>query len=155
MIDRETITYTMDMFSDTLQLLVETPDHPFIEPANVKFIQRFLKNVGYKGIVDKVSAFYTKNHAQPWQTMFKYPYFTKLIIADLMKKFPSIAQRLDENYHSIKDDIPLYKEYEKVFGRVYIPMIQQQPVESTEGTNRTSRATRTPTPVANEKKKRK
>ncbi|GJX42135.1 hypothetical protein Tco_0257125 [Tanacetum coccineum] len=27
--------------------------------------------VGYQGLVDKVSAFYTKNLAQPWQTMFK------------------------------------------------------------------------------------
>nr|GEY90266.1 hypothetical protein [Tanacetum cinerariifolium] len=27
--------------------------------------------VGYQGVIDKVSAFYTKNLAQPWQTMFK------------------------------------------------------------------------------------
>ncbi|GKE13813.1 hypothetical protein Tco_1421390, partial [Tanacetum coccineum] len=27
--------------------------------------------VSYQGVVDKVSAFYTKNLAQPWQTMFK------------------------------------------------------------------------------------
>nr|GEV32534.1 hypothetical protein [Tanacetum cinerariifolium] len=39
------------------------------------------------------------------------PSFHKLIIADLMKKFPSIAQRLDENYHFIKDDIPLVSVY--------------------------------------------
>nr|GEY63109.1 hypothetical protein [Tanacetum cinerariifolium] len=118
--------------------------------------------VGYQGVVDKVSAFYTKFLAQPWQTMFKvfnrclttriarcdqtkinilqlfhdvvnrmnvdyvallwwdfmncvfqkkdviqYPRFTKLIIADLMKKHPSIPQILDEDNHSIKDDIPL------------------------------------------------
>ncbi|GJY53686.1 hypothetical protein Tco_0445350 [Tanacetum coccineum] len=139
-VDRETITYTVDMFRDTLKLLVETPDNPFIKPAYLKFIHRFLKIVGYKGIVDKVSAFYTKNLAQPWQTMFKinrvhvdyagllwwdfihyvqqkkdviqYPHFTKLIIAHLMKR---------------------------------LPMIQPQPVESTQGTNRKPRATRTPT----------
>nr|GEW69311.1 ribonuclease H-like domain-containing protein [Tanacetum cinerariifolium] len=52
-IDRETITYILDMFRDTLQLPVETPDHPFIEPADLNFIQRFLKIVGYEGIVDK------------------------------------------------------------------------------------------------------
>ncbi|GJY09343.1 hypothetical protein Tco_0377528 [Tanacetum coccineum] len=28
--------------------------------------------VGYQGVVDKVSAFFTKNLAQPWQTMYKY-----------------------------------------------------------------------------------
>nr|GEW64554.1 hypothetical protein [Tanacetum cinerariifolium] len=71
-----------------------------------------------------MSAFYMKNLAQPWQTMFKkkdvikHSRFTKLIIADLIKKFPSIPQRLEEDYHSIKDEISLeYKEYEKVFVR--------------------------------------
>ncbi|GJX69264.1 hypothetical protein Tco_0304991 [Tanacetum coccineum] len=135
-IDRETITHTVDMFCDTLQLPVETPNDPFIEPTDLKFIQRFLKIVGYEGIVDK---------------------------------------GLDENYHSIKDDILLvsvytmgnvivrgmlipnefltddicatmkYKEYEKVFGRVDVPTIQPRPIESKQGTNRTPRATRRPT----------
>ncbi|GKF87362.1 hypothetical protein Tco_0258239, partial [Tanacetum coccineum] len=30
-----------------------------------------MNKVGYQGVVDKVSAFYTKNLAQPWQAMFK------------------------------------------------------------------------------------
>ncbi|GJU37779.1 hypothetical protein Tco_1186133 [Tanacetum coccineum] len=50
--DRETITYTVDMFRSTLQLPVENPDNPFIEPSYLKFIQRFLKIVGYEGIVN-------------------------------------------------------------------------------------------------------
>ncbi|GJU92251.1 hypothetical protein Tco_1304674 [Tanacetum coccineum] len=125
-----------------------------------------LDMVGYQGVVDKVSAFFMKNLAQPWQTMFKvfnrclttrtsghdqtkidilqlfhvvvnhtnvdyaallwwdfmncvsqkkdviqYPCFSKLIIADLMKKFPNIPQRIDEDYHSIKDDILLVSVY--------------------------------------------
>ncbi|GJR57413.1 hypothetical protein Tco_1499575 [Tanacetum coccineum] len=41
----------------------------------------------------------------------QYPRFIKLIIADLMKKFPSIPLRLEEDYHSIKDDIPLVSVY--------------------------------------------
>ncbi|GJY42818.1 hypothetical protein Tco_0431031 [Tanacetum coccineum] len=75
-----------------------------------------------------------------------------LIIADLMKEYSSISPRLEEDYHSIKDDIPLvsaytmrnvnvrgiliqdallineihssddYKEYETVFVNVAIPM---------------------------------
>ncbi|GJX44188.1 hypothetical protein Tco_0260864 [Tanacetum coccineum] len=114
----------------------------------------------YQIVVDKVSAFYKKFLAQPGQTMFKdviqYPRFTKLIIADLMKKFPSIPLRLRKDYHSIKDDIPLvsvyttgnvtvrgmlipdaflteeicttddYKEYEMVFVNVDVPMNQPQ-----------------------------
>nr|GEV94867.1 hypothetical protein [Tanacetum cinerariifolium] len=71
MIDRKEITYTIDMFRATLKLLVETPDNLFIKPTDLKFIQRFLKIIAYEGIVDKVSTFYTKNLAQPWQTTFK------------------------------------------------------------------------------------
>nr|GFA74659.1 hypothetical protein [Tanacetum cinerariifolium] len=37
-IDKETITYTVDMFRDTLKLSVKTPDHPFIKPLYLKFI---------------------------------------------------------------------------------------------------------------------
>ncbi|GJV45265.1 retrovirus-related pol polyprotein from transposon TNT 1-94, partial [Tanacetum coccineum] len=55
------------------------------------------ERVSYQGVVDKVSAFYTKNLAQPWQTMFK--------------KLPDIPQRIEEDYHSIKDDIPLVSVY--------------------------------------------
>ncbi|GJZ20556.1 hypothetical protein Tco_0557146 [Tanacetum coccineum] len=122
--------------------------------------------VGYQGVVNKVSAFYMKNLAQPWQTMFKvfnrclttrtsrhdqikinilqlfhavinqtnvgyvallwwdfmnnvfqkkeaiqYPRFIKLIIDDLIKKFPDIPQKVDEDYHSIKDDTLLVSMY--------------------------------------------
>ncbi|GJY91103.1 hypothetical protein Tco_0506299 [Tanacetum coccineum] len=109
---------------------------------------------------------------QLWQTVSKkkesiqYPRFIKLIIADLMKKFPNIPKRLEEDYHSIKDDVPLvsvyttgnvlvrgilipdalltveiretndFKEYETVFIKLAVPMNQPQPVVSTEGTNR-------------------
>ncbi|GJX20216.1 hypothetical protein Tco_0222893 [Tanacetum coccineum] len=231
-INKKEITYTVDMFRATLKLPVETPKKPFILPATLEFIQPFIKIIGYQGHVDKVSAFYAKNLAQPWKTMFKvfsrcltsrtsghdqtkinilqifhdvvncvhvdyatllwwdflhcvkqkkdliqYPRFTKLIIADLIEKFDSIPKRLEEDYHSIKDDVPLvsvyitrnvtvrgmlihefitddiratkeYKEYEKVFVRVNVPTIQPQPVKSTQGTNRTPRATRTPTLTA-------
>ncbi|GKA07730.1 reverse transcriptase domain-containing protein [Tanacetum coccineum] len=43
--------------------------------------------------------------------VIQYPRFTKLIIVDLMKKYSSIPQRLEEDYHSIKDDIPLVSVY--------------------------------------------
>ncbi|GJR48404.1 hypothetical protein Tco_1316507 [Tanacetum coccineum] len=62
-----------DLFTNPFQKKAASgnPDHLFIEPADLKFIQIFLKIIGYEGIVDKVSAFFTKNLAQPWQTMFK------------------------------------------------------------------------------------
>ncbi|GJY55168.1 hypothetical protein Tco_0446832 [Tanacetum coccineum] len=164
----------MDIFRDTLQLSVETPDYPFIEPENLKFIQRFLKIVGYEGIVDKVSAFYTKNLAQPWQTMLKvfnrclttrtfghdqtkinvlqiihavincvHVDYARLLWRDFLHCVQQKKDRLDENYHSIKDDIPLASVY--TTGNVDVPTFQPQPVESTQGTNRTPSATRTPT----------
>ncbi|GJX16750.1 hypothetical protein Tco_0217582 [Tanacetum coccineum] len=85
-----------------------------------------------------------------------------------MKKFPNIPQRIDEDYHSIKDNIPLvsvyttgnvlvrgmlipdeflteeicatddFKEYETVFVGVDVPMNQPQPVVSTQGTHRST-----------------
>ncbi|GJR30048.1 hypothetical protein Tco_1106280 [Tanacetum coccineum] len=221
MLDTQQFTYTKDMFRDTLQLPVETPKNPFVTPANIHTIEAFMNRVGYQGVVDKVSAFFTKNLAQPWQTMFKvfnrclttrtsghdqtkinilqlfhdvlnrthvdyaallwwdfmnnvfqkkeaiqYPHFIKLIIADLMKKFPNIPKRLKEDYHSIKDDVPLvsvyitgnvlvrgmlipdafltaeirethdFKDYETVFMKVDVPMNQPQPIVSTKGTHR-------------------
>ncbi|GKE36775.1 hypothetical protein Tco_1460180, partial [Tanacetum coccineum] len=143
LLDTQQFTYTVDMFRDTLHLPVETPATPFVAPANIHTIEAFMNRVGYQGVVDKVSAFFAKNLAQPWQTMFKfhavvnrtnvdyaallwwdfinnvfqkkeaiqYPHFIKLIIADLIKKFPNIPKRLKEDYHSIKDDVPLVSVY--------------------------------------------
>ncbi|GJX62590.1 hypothetical protein Tco_0295490, partial [Tanacetum coccineum] len=43
MVNKEEITYTIDMFRSTLKLPVETPEQPFIPPTTLKFIQPFLK----------------------------------------------------------------------------------------------------------------
>ncbi|GKE93823.1 hypothetical protein Tco_1574918, partial [Tanacetum coccineum] len=60
------------------------------------------------------------------------------------KNFPNIPQRIDEDYHSIKEDIPL--EYETVFMNAVVPMNQPQAVFSTQGMPRsTLRAHKTPT----------
>ncbi|GKF10427.1 hypothetical protein Tco_0048353, partial [Tanacetum coccineum] len=88
------LTATADVpVVDTLHLLVETLKNPFVSPVNIQTIEAFMNRVGYQGVVDKVSAFYTKNLAQPWQT--------------IRRKSSSI----DEYYHSIKDDIPLVSVY--------------------------------------------
>ncbi|GJV04654.1 hypothetical protein Tco_1338223 [Tanacetum coccineum] len=165
MLDRQAITYIVDMFRLTLNMPVETLDKPFIAPTTIEYIQLFMQIGSYQGDVDKQK-----------KDQIQYSRFTKLIIADLMKKFPSIPQRLEEDYHSIKDDILLisvyttgnvtvretlipnefitddirateeYKEYEKVFVGIDVPTIQPQPIESTQGTNRTPSTHRTPTP---------
>ncbi|GKF19682.1 hypothetical protein Tco_0068320 [Tanacetum coccineum] len=65
-LDTQEITYTVDMFRDTLKLPVETSDNPFITPVIIRTIKTFIKAVGYQRVVDKVSDFYMKFLAQPW-----------------------------------------------------------------------------------------
>ncbi|GJZ44913.1 hypothetical protein Tco_0592509 [Tanacetum coccineum] len=124
---------THDSSSSTL----ETPKNLFVTPANIHTIEAFMNRVGYQGVVEK-----KKEDIQ-------YPRFIKLIVADLMKKFPNIPKRLAEDYHSIKDYLPLtdyFKEYETMFMNVDVPMNQPQPVVSTQGTYRITPSThRSPT----------
>ncbi|GJZ84151.1 hypothetical protein Tco_0649490 [Tanacetum coccineum] len=94
------LTATADVPAvDTLHLPVETLKNPFVAPVNIQTIEAFMNRVGYQGVVDKK------------KEVIQYPRFIKLIIADLIKKFPNIPQRIDEDYHSIKDDIPLVSVY--------------------------------------------
>ncbi|GJS40945.1 putative reverse transcriptase domain-containing protein [Tanacetum coccineum] len=131
-LDSQEIVYTVDMLCNTLQLPVETPKIPFVIPTNIDIIESFMNRVGYHGVVDKtkiniLQLFHVVvNHtnvdyaALIWwdfincvsqkKNVIQYPHFTKLIIAYLMKKFPSIPPRIEEDYHSIKDDIPLGKQ---------------------------------------------
>ncbi|GKA58198.1 retrovirus-related pol polyprotein from transposon TNT 1-94 [Tanacetum coccineum] len=123
MLDTRQFIYTVDMFRDTLQLQVETPENPFVALANIHTIEAFMNRVGYQVVADKVSYFFMKNLAQPWQTMFKV--FnrclttktsghdqTKINILQLFHvKFPNIPKRLEEDYHSIKDNVPLVSVY--------------------------------------------
>ncbi|GJV81016.1 hypothetical protein Tco_1516886 [Tanacetum coccineum] len=181
MLDTQQFTYIVDMFRDTLQLLVETPENLFITPANIHTIEAFMNKVGYQGVVDKLfHVVLNQTHVDYaalllWDFMnnvfqkkqaIQYLSFIKLIVADLMKKLPNIPKRLEEDYHSIKDDVPLvsvyttgnvlvrgmlipdalltaeiretddFKEYETVFMKVDVPMNQPQSVVSTQGTNR-------------------
>ncbi|GKD56922.1 hypothetical protein Tco_1290309, partial [Tanacetum coccineum] len=94
MLNTREFIYTVDMFQDILHLPVKTPENPYVAPVNIETIEAFMNSVGYQGVVDKKEA-------------IQYPRFIKLIIADLMKKFPDIPQRIEECYHSIKDNILL------------------------------------------------
>nr|GEU51255.1 transposase (putative), gypsy type [Tanacetum cinerariifolium] len=153
-LDTQEIVYTVDMFRDTLTLPLETLGNIFVTPINIDIIKSFMHTAGYQGGVDK--------------DVIQYPRFTKLIIADLIKKYPSIPSRLEEDYHFIKYDIPLvsvyttgnvtvrgmlildafltkeiratndYKDYETVFVNVDVRINQSQSVVSTQGTHRTT-----------------
>nr|GEV09603.1 hypothetical protein [Tanacetum cinerariifolium] len=108
------------------------------------------------------------NNVNQKKEAIQYPRFIKHIIVDLIKKFLDIPQRIEEDYHSIKDDIPLvsvytnrnvlvrgmlipdaflteeihatddFKEYEMVFMNVDVLMNQPQPIISTQGTCRST-----------------
>ncbi|GJR63484.1 hypothetical protein Tco_1505646 [Tanacetum coccineum] len=86
-------------------------DHPlsYVLTATVDLFQDVINhtNVDYAALLwwDFMNCVSQK------KDVIQYPRFTKLIIADLMKKFPSIPPRLEEDYHSIKDDISLVSAY--------------------------------------------
>ncbi|GJQ90303.1 hypothetical protein Tco_0001442 [Tanacetum coccineum] len=117
-LDTHEITYTIDMFRDTLHLPVETPGNPFIAPVNIKVVESFMQTVGYQCVVNK--------------------------------KFPSIPKRLDEDYHSIKDDIPLvsvYSTWNMLFRGMPIPnaFLTNEIHATDDYKENTPRAHRTPT----------
>ncbi|GKE93802.1 hypothetical protein Tco_1574897 [Tanacetum coccineum] len=175
------------MFRDTLYFPVETLENPFVAPVNIQTIKSFMHRIGYQGMVDKtkiniLQLFHAMinrtnvdyvallwwdfmNNVFQKKEVIQYPRFIKLIIADLMKKFLNISQRTDEDYYSIKDDIPFvslytignvlvrgmliqdefltkeisvvddFKKYKTVFMNVDVLMNQSQPVVSTQGTH--------------------
>ncbi|GJZ96824.1 hypothetical protein Tco_0669158 [Tanacetum coccineum] len=89
------------------------------------------------------------------KNVIQYPRFTKLIIADIIETFESIPKRLEEDYHTIKDDTPHIRIMRQSMEGVEVPMIQLELVESTQGTYRTPRATKTPNHEVIQKRKRK
>ncbi|GKD64253.1 hypothetical protein Tco_1306361 [Tanacetum coccineum] len=93
---------------------METSNNPFVTPVNIETIEAFMKRVGYQGVVDKDFM----NNVKQKKKAIQYPRFNKLIITDSMKKFSEIPQRIEENYHSIKDDSPLVSVYTNGDARV-------------------------------------
>ncbi|GKB23957.1 hypothetical protein Tco_0863358 [Tanacetum coccineum] len=150
MLDTQQFTYTVDIFRDTLHLPVETPKNPFVAPANINTIETFMNKVGYQGVVDKTKI----NILQLFHAVLNQTHVDNAALL-----------WLEEDYHSIKDDVTLvsvytignvsvrwmlildafltaeiiemnnFKEYETVFMKVDVPINQPQPVVSTQGTH--------------------
>ncbi|GKB97110.1 hypothetical protein Tco_0983247 [Tanacetum coccineum] len=129
------------MFRATLKLPMETLEQPFIPPASLEYIQPFLKIVGYQGLVDKVSDFFTKKISHPRQRMFKVfnRYLTSRLIGqdqtkiNILQIFHAVVHEVHvdyasllwwdfihyvkqkknviQKYHVIKDDTPLVNVY--------------------------------------------
>ncbi|GJZ31419.1 hypothetical protein Tco_0576466 [Tanacetum coccineum] len=127
MLENKNIIYTLDMFPAALKLPITTVEKPFIPPANFSYIKEFLKILGYQGKLQRVSTFLVKNLAQPWQTIIKVfnrcltsrmtgHNQTKINVMQIFhavvnQKDQSIPKRLDEEYHTIKDDTLLVNMY--------------------------------------------
>ncbi|GKC15704.1 hypothetical protein Tco_1012486 [Tanacetum coccineum] len=150
MLDTKKFTYTVDMFRDTLYFPVETPENLFVAQVNIQTIKAFMHRIGYQGMVDKTKI----NILQLFHAVINR---TNVDYAALLWT--------DEDYYSIKDDIPLvslytirnvlvrgmlipdefltkeisvaddFKKYETVFINVDVLMNQSQPVVSTQGTH--------------------
>ncbi|GJY38783.1 hypothetical protein Tco_0425147 [Tanacetum coccineum] len=171
MLNTQEFIYIVDMFRDILHFPVETLENPFVTPVNIETIEAFLNRVFnrclttrtsrhdqtkinilqmFHVVINRINVDYAAllwwdfmNHLRQKKEALQYPRFIKLILADLMKKFPKIPQRIEEDYHSIKDDIPLeihatddFKEYETVCMNVDVPMNLSQLVVSIQGTHR-------------------
>ncbi|GKB98150.1 hypothetical protein Tco_0984287 [Tanacetum coccineum] len=100
------------------------------------------------------------NNVNQKKEAIEYPRFIKLIIADLMKKFLDIPQRIEEDYHSIKDDILLVSVYTTgnvlVRGMLIPDVFLTKEIRATDDFKSTPRAHRTPTLTASPQgKKRK
>ncbi|GJQ98824.1 hypothetical protein Tco_0521809 [Tanacetum coccineum] len=148
------LSYALTTTDDVPVFPVETLENTFVAPVNIETIEVFMNRVGYQAAL---LWWDFMNNVKQKKEAIQYPRFIKLIIADLMKKFLEISKRIEEYYHSIKDDIPLvsvyttrdvrvrrmlisdafftekirateyFKEYKTVFMNVDVPMNQPQP----------------------------
>ncbi|GKB11001.1 hypothetical protein Tco_0844924 [Tanacetum coccineum] len=109
MLDKKHIIYTIDIIHATLKLLVETPEQPFIPPADFDYIWPFMKILRYQGSLDSVSTLFVKNLAQPWKTMFKVfnRFLTSWLIGhdqtkiNIMQIFHDVVNKVHVDYATI------------------------------------------------------
>ncbi|GKE08702.1 hypothetical protein Tco_1412253 [Tanacetum coccineum] len=131
-LDNQEIVYTNDMFCNTLQLPIETLENSFVVPANIEIIKYFMNRVGYQGVVDKVSAFYMKFLAQPWQTMFKV--FNRCLTTrtsghdqtkiNILQLFHAVVNRINADYTALLWwDFMNYVSHKKNVKIISIPLM--------------------------------
>ncbi|GJW73363.1 hypothetical protein Tco_0132733 [Tanacetum coccineum] len=175
MLDRKDLTLTLDDFRTIFYLPQATNnnhDHHAFNNIHVDYADLL-----WEGL------YYSLKHPT---TLIPNPRFTKLIVSHYMTTFPDISRRARDRYHNLEDDdmvksifnlgkhkdgvgmkilswmitdeIKLtynYQMYAMVFG-VDVPTTQLRPIDSTQGTHRTTSAPRTPNPkIAEGKSKQK
>ncbi|GJW21273.1 hypothetical protein Tco_0031895 [Tanacetum coccineum] len=158
------------MFSRCLTTRVTGYDQPSLQIMQMLFCFVNNINVDYAELIWEGFQYSLQNLT----TMIPYPRFTKLIVSHYMTAFPEISRQARDRYHILEDDVmnksifnsgksknvvgmkipdwmitdemkltENYRLYAEVF-RVDVPTIQSQPIESIQGTHRTTSAPRTP-----------
>nr|GEU42708.1 ribonuclease H-like domain-containing protein [Tanacetum cinerariifolium] len=165
MLDIKELTLTLDDFRTIFHLPQATDnnhDHFVHAPKFSKMVPFYINNLGFTLELRSTSNFKTTGLLQLWQT--------------LCKMFSRISQRVRDRYYNLEDDVMIksifnsgkskgvvgmkildwmitdkmkltenYRLYAEVFG-VDVPTTQSLMIESTQGTDRTTRAPRTPNP---------
>ncbi|GJT58728.1 hypothetical protein Tco_1002261 [Tanacetum coccineum] len=171
MLDRKELTLTLDEFRTIFQLpqAIDNNHERFVvAPKFSKMIMQMLYC-----FVNNIHVDYSLEYPS---TLIPYPIFTKLLVSHYMTDFHEISRRVHYKYHNLEDDemvksifnsvknktgvimkIPSWMitdemklmEYYWMYATVFavdIPTTQSQPIESTQGTHRTTRAPRSPNP---------
>nr|GEZ30593.1 hypothetical protein [Tanacetum cinerariifolium] len=135
-LNTQKITYTVDMFCDTLKLPMETPDNLFITPVTIETIESFMQTVGYQGVVDKKYPSIPRRHDEDYHSIKDdTPLVSVYSVGNVLFQGMRIPDAfIIAEIHAIDE----YKEYEMVFDRVDVPINQPQPVISTQRTHRTT-----------------
>ncbi|GJU04321.1 hypothetical protein Tco_1114659 [Tanacetum coccineum] len=155
MLDRKELTMTLDDFRTIFHLPQATDNNRDRFVSALKFSEMvpfYINNLGFTLELGSPSNFKTTGLVQPWQTLVRDKYHN-LEDDDMVKsifnsgknkagvgmKIPSwmITNEMKVTEH--------YRMYAAVF-EVDVPMTQSQPIESTQGTHRTTSAPRSPNP---------
>nr|GEX80825.1 integrase, catalytic region, zinc finger, CCHC-type, peptidase aspartic, catalytic [Tanacetum cinerariifolium] len=114
----EQFIYTVDMFRDTLNLPVENPEKPFVTPANIQTIEAFMNKTMFK-VFNRCLTTRTSRHDQTKINILQLFHvvvnvdYAALLWWDFMNNVfqKKEAIKLEEDYHSIKDDVLLVSVY--------------------------------------------
>nr|GEV70419.1 hypothetical protein [Tanacetum cinerariifolium] len=115
MLNTQEFIYTMDMFREILHLPMETPDNPLVTPVNNETIEAFMNKVFNHSLTTR-----TYGHDQTKINILQLFHdvinqtnvdYVAILWWDFMNNVKQKKEAIQEDYHSIKDDIPLVSVY--------------------------------------------
>ncbi|GJT41814.1 hypothetical protein Tco_0941679 [Tanacetum coccineum] len=134
------------MFSRCLTTRVTSYDQPPLQIMQMLYCFVNNVNVDYANLLWE-GLHYSLEHPS---TPIPYPRFIKIIVSHYMTAFPEISRRVRDKYYNIEDDEMVKSIFNLRKNKADVPTTQSQPIESTQGTHRTTSAPRTPNPDVDE-----